>query len=67
MSWIDFEEMKPKSNKPVLILFETEFFRSPIMVVAINFDNSGVMRALEGGRQLTNVTHWCELPDLPEA
>lgn len=65
MDWIDIKEEMPPANKPVLVFFESSFFKSPTMVVSINVDGKGVLRALQDGQDVPGATHWMELPRPP--
>ena len=63
--WIKFEKQQPPRNKPVLAFYESPFFKKTVMVVALNFDGSGVMRAVEKGGIIEGITHWMPLPTEP--
>ncbi len=65
MDWIDIKEEMPPANKPVLVFFEGFFFKNPAMVVSINFDGKGILKALQDGNDINGATHWMELPQHP--
>lgn len=65
--WISVEKEMPAANRPVLLFYETEFFKTPTQCVAINFDGKGYFRALNSGFDIPRATHWMPLPDPPSA
>lgn len=66
MSWKKLSDEMPKQNKPVLIFYESQFWKNPAMAVGINFDGDH-LRCLNGGAEILGATHWQELPDAPVA
>ena len=64
--WHKADEQMPEANKPVLVLYLSALWKNPTMAVAINFDGTGIFRCLQGGSEISRVTHWMPLPEPPE-
>lgn len=64
MAWKKLSDEMPKANKPVLVFYESQFWKNPVIAVGINVDGMQ-LRCLNGGAEILGATHWDELPDAP--